>query len=606
MIKNITCNNKLNLDYLKVINPGVVAFIVSLLIMTFLNILVPALRSLPDEMGAMSFAAYLNGNDWSETMSNPSMYYGSGNAILLLPLFKLIQDPMLRYQGALFIGAIVRSIPALIAVYIAKNQLRITNNYWNLCLLGISCVFFSPTRSSNIDNEDILILLIWAITAILLQLLLRENNKRILTIILCFLQAYAWFSHTRGLLYTLLVILTVSIVRILNHRWLVDLKYYILFTLIFSFLTNFLSKILLTILFTSNSTGESMNTVTSVGVKLIDNIKMLFSLNGIRSFFDLLSGNLVVTFIFSFGTVFISVIYFIKRIIEDIISSRRNSLDCLSLILLLNICGFLVSLFALCITELHNGLSPHIEGTNITRFHFYLRYYGNYFGPILLAYYTLISRRIVSIKNLYIYSIALLGACLIYFYGSVMHPVIVDNGYFERTDWFYYFAPFSFGFKNWPFEIQGRLYYLKSVISVTLIFTLQYLFISKGKMSFLYFLISICLIYQNVYSVIFFDRPFAKSENYYGVINALYERKELNISEILKDKDVLYVNPKFGTQYNVQFFLPSTKLKWSEKITLSDLNEYHYILSSHELDLPIDINAKGIMLDNNEYLYYID
>ena len=66
------------------------SFITVFVIQAGLNTLVPCMRSLPDEMGAVALAAKAAGYHWDYVLTHPSKYYGSGTFPLLYPFFSFL------------------------------------------------------------------------------------------------------------------------------------------------------------------------------------------------------------------------------------------------------------------------------------------------------------------------------------------------------------------------------------------------------------------------------------------------------------------------------------------------------------------------------------
>ncbi|WP_300926346.1 hypothetical protein [uncultured Dubosiella sp.] len=586
-------------------SPECIAFIISLIIQILWNQFVPIMRSLPDEVGAISFAAYLNGMDWSNVLSNPSMYYGNGMFFLLYPFFLVIKDPFILYQCLLGVCAFLRATVAIISVYISKKYFYISNKYYLICI-GLISSLFSPTRSTIVDNEALLIVLTWGVTLSLFKLIDSKNpkEKRNWTIFLSFLSSYAYIAHNRGILYIISIILVILIYYIYKKEWLIDLKWFFISIVICFIGANVYIKHIKNLIFYSEATITTRNTIGGVVSSVNSNISTLFTKVGLRSFLDLLCSNLWVTFVFSYGILYIGIfnlISYLIRLIKKIMLNDKSS-DEINIVFLFSLFGVLISIIGLCISELHNGTTVHINGSNITRFHFYMRYYGNYFGPLIL--FVLCNLYKKKIKYHYFANLFICLSCIIYVYCSILYKVVVSNEHYIITDWFYFFAPFSLRFGYWPDVLQGRGYFIASSIISIIIFTLIVLLAKHGNKKILITLIACIVIWYNFYLTIFYDSPFSKSDNYLESVNGIAQY--LKDHENITHKNIAYINNNFGNQYVVQFVSKTNRVTWYESfdsIKKNEMKNYDYILSNNSISELKKLKYKEIELDNNEYLY---
>ena len=64
--------------------PAFWAAVIVFMILILFNTYIPVMRSLPDEIGAIAFAAKLVGYDWNYVLTHPEMYYGSWYYLLYI------------------------------------------------------------------------------------------------------------------------------------------------------------------------------------------------------------------------------------------------------------------------------------------------------------------------------------------------------------------------------------------------------------------------------------------------------------------------------------------------------------------------------------------
>lgn len=74
----------------------------------------------PDEYSVSAIAAYMNGYDWSSTVSL-SGYYGYLQGLMYTPVFAITDDPYLRYDLMLGINSLIVSFIPVIAYYLSRS-----------------------------------------------------------------------------------------------------------------------------------------------------------------------------------------------------------------------------------------------------------------------------------------------------------------------------------------------------------------------------------------------------------------------------------------------------------------------------------------------------
>ncbi|MBD5384039.1 MAG: hypothetical protein HDR72_03455 [Ruminococcaceae bacterium] len=74
----------------------------------------------PDEYSVTAIAAYLNGLDWSPTVSTGG-YYGYFQSLFYVPVFRVTDDPYLRYRLMLVINGVLMSFVPVIAYWLSRR-----------------------------------------------------------------------------------------------------------------------------------------------------------------------------------------------------------------------------------------------------------------------------------------------------------------------------------------------------------------------------------------------------------------------------------------------------------------------------------------------------
>ena len=82
-----------------------IVFTLVVIILQISNSWIKTLHSVPDELGAISGAAYIAGYNWGGIWSAAATYYGVIPGLIFTPLFLTIKDPIILYQAMLFVIA---------------------------------------------------------------------------------------------------------------------------------------------------------------------------------------------------------------------------------------------------------------------------------------------------------------------------------------------------------------------------------------------------------------------------------------------------------------------------------------------------------------------
>ncbi len=591
------------------------------------NLIIPAMRSLPDEMGAIALAADFAGYDWEYVLTHPTLYYGFGGTLLFLPFFLLIKNPTILYQCLLGCGALMRAIPAYLVAKILYNQkglfvnVKIKQKNIIIYFCAIICALLTGTRSSNIDNEALLILCGWVVFYLLVFLTFGGDDKHrriICSILLAFALCFAMTVHTRALLYTLCALLTIVFSSWILKRIIIHTPAFLLtFTPLAAISQGTIRWVQKNLYNAGKTEAVLQNSTAELGKNIQGGISQLFQEYGVQSFVDLLSGNIWVLFVISGGLLLVAFCFLgicclkvsLRRLQKKDVTFQ-SKWTCVALF---PFTGVLFSLGGVCINWLWAAISVHEGTATVSRGHFYPRYLGNYFGPLLFVFFVLLliaiaKRREHELSIAFMLSGVLSTICYLYGMASFVTPAVF-NFPEQCADWFYWFAPFSPSGVSWPNLKTSNLYFSTSTLVVFAIFVVVAILFFRHKIVGALFVVLLSTIYQYTYSTVFFDKAFSESENYYGAINATYLLRKEN-PEIFEGVEyIYYYSPVYGPQYNVQFFLPDIQIIVETEAFEIESNQTDVIILSQTDDLPL-INAPNGMekyvLDDNEILYLND
>lgn len=588
---------------------AILAAVLVFIVLIVFNLFVPCMRSIPDEMGAMAFAADLNGYNWKYVLTHPAKYYGNSMAFIMLPFFKFVKNPLILYQCLLGIGAFLHAIPAYIACRIIQKYYKITKNLYLIMGIGILSAFFTPTRSTNIDNEPVLIAVCWLLIyfIIALQHIEKKTTRKIYSFLCAVILVFSYLSHTRAIIYSLVFAITLIIYRIYTNRNLVHVPIFFGTYAAFFILAIKITEKLKNMLFMDDQLGLIKNTPEELASSVATNIESVFSIIGIQSFFDLFFSNFWISFVFGFGIIIFMFCKLLEksRIKTIALINKKQVVSKPDLFFpeLFCIAGFFISLIGVCIVWLPNAMSVHLEGTNLSRGHFYLRYYGNYISPLVLFF---IIEGCRDKKKFFSRKLIFLSLTMVIIsagYSVLSYLGITSINYQYNLDWFYYFAPFSGMLNSWPNTIQTLSYFASATLFAIVIFVVL-THVRSFNLKKITAVLLILFIWYYGYGVTRFDRPYSTSENYYGAVNSFY-RLYAQDKSILRDIDKIYYNnPVYGPAYIVQFMFPEYPVITDLQLMQSEEN---IVLSSEQIANEEKLaDYVYVQLDENEFLYFKD
>lgn len=572
------------------------------------NEIVP--RSLPDEVGSMATAANLAGYDWSYVLSQSNMYYGFGTTLFAFSIFRIFKDPLIIYQAFLAWGALLRTIPVFFCFDIL-HKCEFEDD-WLASLISAIAVIGAPTRATNIDNEPMLVLLGWCIfyCFFLLQRSRGKKTKILYSIVLALILAFSITVHTRGYIYIIISLFLCAVYLIFKRKAIVRFEFFLVVLGIGIMTALWSVKCVQASVYTNamfDNTNLS-NTLSSVSSQVTNTIVDTFlSRDGIYSFLVIITSNLWISFVFSCGIVIYSIFKTLLSsgsLFHKTNEANGNADDCLLIPSLFAVGVFIASLMGLGITWIWGPLNVWRNNMELDRGFFYLRYYGNTFGPIIFmgCYYLLKKKE--DKKTIVFLSLSTIVAAKVVISSVISFTTL--NGKMNG-DWFGYFAPFSLVNNRWGESKQDTFYFMSATIISVLLFVLI-LSLSRMKskkifdISFMAVLL-LAISFEYAFSVINWDKPYSHSDKYYESVDEIY-----NISkktDIFSDvTSVYYLNDTWGKQFIVQLVLYDKMLISDEIDSVKD----NLVIISSTKDKLDDMYRKYgdefhyFELDDNEFI----
>ncbi|WP_251391942.1 hypothetical protein [Mediterraneibacter agrestimuris] len=185
-----------------------------------------------DEIGHLSSVEYLVGNDWSDYVKNVGLgYYKYGTAILYFPLYLLIQDRTFLYISMLLFNSIILALIPCIIFKIEIDFLNIKDDRKAMLIAFMLGVMPSSLiLSKTVLSETLLSFLSWLILLFLLICFHCGKNweRHILSITIGFLSVYAYITHARGIVVTILLFMLVFLLRYWKKISVINIPSYLL------------------------------------------------------------------------------------------------------------------------------------------------------------------------------------------------------------------------------------------------------------------------------------------------------------------------------------------------------------------------------------------
>lgn len=552
-----------------------------------------------DEFSMFLPIAKILGWDWSGMIIRP-LYYGYGFIIFLTPLFALIEDGVLLYRIIVVFMILAQALIAPCAYYIVHRFFKIRDNKITF-LIAVSCSYMVTQRAVYVYNEFVYVLGIWVIAIILLLLQQNQNNvkkKRILSVILALAMIYELTLHARAL--TLFI--AVGILCVLYY-WLYRKHFlsYICFSCvgIMGYFADLYIKNRITGAIFSENVGEVANTTVKVSANSI-----FSSAKAVTGWLDITLGQinsmLIVTAGMAIFFVVIGCIVIWKTVIRDkwMVETEEENANYVILFVFF-MASMAMTIVALSFSWL-GGVTSVIESgghTDGLRSITYLRYYGAYFGPVVLAGMVYAYSHRKQICKLLIPCIIIVGILQIVWGGYIV-PYLVGFGETNFDSSMYSWI------KSWSDDITFYSY-IPAIVAVLLGAILFAWLYRKQKYEVAFGLFALVLIYGYSYQAINYEgyrgvENFKSVDSSYEVLQKIKNAGLLPETIYVQDSGTKTLGHSTGSM--LQFLFKENKIT----AQAPDATEKEGIFLTGDIYNYPDLLSNGYkcaQLDNEEFIY---
>ncbi|MBQ8148524.1 MAG: hypothetical protein IJ040_07035 [Lachnospiraceae bacterium] len=298
--------------------------------------------------GGMWFAGY----DWSNYAAHGS-YYGFFYPMLLSPLMRFIDEPVLLYKSMLLVNNIIVGGIALGIYYLAHERCKMCN--WSSISAVMLFLVFEPIcRYSDFILSEVPFML-WTLWAIIIMSKLTDTKKKnAMTLLLAIVLPLGLLIHSRCLIVYIGLLITAIVYHIVYKKSLVNYLILILIGSVEAYFINIAINYIQKAVWLSGK--EVLTNSTEAMAGRISIIQHLTDLDKIKQFIVVVLSNISNYIYLSFGVFALALvtIFLLLRYYRSDIKANRS----LFIILLTGILCWLGMIFSQCLISfegVYNG-----------------------------------------------------------------------------------------------------------------------------------------------------------------------------------------------------------------------------------------------------------
>ncbi|MDE5779093.1 MAG: hypothetical protein K2I10_11390, partial [Lachnospiraceae bacterium] len=538
-----------------------------------------------DEVYTLSGGAFFAGYDWSSYMSLHK-FYNFGYTMLLAPLYRIIDDPIVLYRSLLAVNVLLECFSIIIVYRILRLQLGFSNVKSIVIALAVCCSTFVLQFHTYVYNEMPLTFLVWVTLALMLRLVDTKREERIiLSLLLGFCMGYMYIIHSRCVVFYIAAAIVWIMYLIVYKKWIANP-----IATVITFLGTILggSKLIdyvqvnLYLKDLSQSMDNSVGSAVSLGVSRYAILKSFEGIIRVIKHFITLAGTLNVStggllLILTIVSIYCAVKYR-KQYVTDKYGKQYFIITILSYVSLWGMVSCVAVLGA---------------GNQLVRWMAYSRYYAAFLGPFLLIGILMLLKN-HGLKNRTLWIWTMIGnVVVILLYAFYAYPVMKGASMKENAS-LYIFRCFSVHNKQTKFSwsVFG--------IAVLIMFvgSLIFLFLYQKKR-----VLVMCALLLGFSAILFQEIDCRQnreaSRRRYEMSNASYELMESSL--LPEDVKVYYGGTGlFGKAILVTLYNKDvTYLKGVKN--LPDL-ENAVLLTNNPEKYSVGTECHIFQLDSNEYI----
>lgn len=548
----------------------ILVFLICFLPRILMNMQMTAISYEADEVSTISAVTLFTSMDWSNAVSKVG-YYGGGFTILLTPLYLLFKNPLTIYHIMLTIVSILQGMTGVIAYHLLKEYFELHDEK-ALVLISVASSYMVTRRANNITNEHILIFITWILVWLLLVLIKKVDQKKTkaaYSLLLGLVMGYSLSVHERGKTYIIALVILCAFFYWVYRKCLISvIPFVIAYVPLWGIAKKYKSYALSVNWITRTNTVKNSEIAFS-------NITEFLSPSNWKIIFYSISGPITTALVVSGGLLMIALILacafwicgiFKRRSmcagkVEEVETRKKVFViltflfACVAMTLVAQAMSWFASLKPILGTTYGSDDYALKELT-------YIRYFGNYTGPlVMVALYGLYAG--IEKKKLEII-LKISGIVTLVFSGvwlCKIRPYLTQS-----TQAIEAFLPFSLETKS---DLKlGPLFYAGGVIILLVLLLATYWLIKKKKKYLILLVFAVLMMYQYIYNSYAFDK--VMSERRTDVVNTYQFLQKTGISEYVDD---LYVSEDSASRKYLTYQFLFYDKKIQENADISELQE---------------------------------
>lgn len=272
---------------------------------------------MPDEVGYWAAGATISGLNWSGVMYM-SPYYGYGYGFVLSVLFKIFDDSVTMFKGAIVINAIFLVIIYWLAYHIIKIiALDLNDRLKSLISFSVTVYSFNIYYSQNTEAEILQIVLYLIICLLVMQSSFSKKSFEWKMVLVSLASGYLLACHLRNVGIVFALCISVTILFIAKK---ISIKSFVVFVLSMLICIFIFLKIKAYI----NVNLYAVTNYTSEEVVKVQGALGIFSLEGVKSFLTNVCGRLFYIGCATFLIGYRGIWFIICGLIKDVVDSLKK------------------------------------------------------------------------------------------------------------------------------------------------------------------------------------------------------------------------------------------------------------------------------------------
>jgi|GEM_PF-4643155 len=396
------------------INKEILLFLAVFLINLIVSVNSRMIRLYHDEFCVLAISAFFTGKDWSSLVQSFG-YYGYGQAILYIPLFLIIKNPIHLFQSLIVLNSVIISIIPVLAYRIFTRYIPLGKEKYAVLVSLLASVYPGNLLYSKLVwNETVLYLVPWLLILSICRATENINKKN--SIIIALILVFGYATHGRAIGFIVVVCIGAIIYYLYTHKNFLHTNTFIITLLAGLLLNQVIKNILLLNLWKTTSENQVNNTL----VNTIQRTVQYINIDGLKTVLIGMAGHIYYTATASIGLFLIAVVagvLFVLHYTKSKHNDTSSNDERIFFMTLISSLMYFVGLFIGVVFLLSGLIAPDGRGDLFI----YGRYTDNLVSPVLAIGLSIILLKKVSYKRIFHHSV------IIYVLLSIFSVFVLED-----------------------------------------------------------------------------------------------------------------------------------------------------------------------------------